>query len=264
MKGYSASTISKQLQVIKGIFAKARKNRLITDDPAEDLTAPTGTKGTHRALTADEVKLILKYWPKVYSGLWVMLMLFAGLRRGEMMALDWESVDMNERTLTVRQTAVIMKNKVIVQPRAKSAAGLRIIPIVQPLFEALSSVAETRRKGFVCLSAHDLPLTETALKNGIKRFINVVNRSEAKQPLNQSGRRTDLKPEPPPEFSFRCHDLRHTFCTFLFDSGADVKTAAYLMGHSDVTVTMRIYTHLSEQRKRTSTTAIMDFFKGLN
>ena len=239
MKDYSASTLSKQLQVVKAVFAKARKNKLIADDPAEDLTAPKGTSGTHRALTRDEIKLILDRWRSCPAGLWCMLMLFAGLRRSEMMALDWSCVDMTERTLTVRQVGVLLNNKMIVQPRAKSKAGLRIIPIALPLYNALETVPVDLRSGFVCLSANNTALTETALKWGIQRFTRILG------------------------FDFRCHDLRHTFATLLYDSGTDVKTAAYLLGHSDVTVTMKIYTHLSEERKQTSTAALLDYFSAI-
>ena len=48
---------------------------------------------------------------------------------------------------------------------------------------------------------------------------------------------------------FTPHELRHTFCTILFESGIDVLTAQKLMGHSDPKITMDIYTHLSEQHE---------------
>lgn len=235
MKKYSASTISKQMQVTKSVFQKARKNRLISDDPADDLSAPVGTKGTHRALTKQEIEIILNNWQSVYSGIWVMLMLFAGLRRGEMIAIDWSDVDLSERTLTVRQVGVIVSNKVIIEHRTKTRAGSRIIPIGQPLLEALLSIPPKQRSGFICLSAHRQPLTETAVRRGIEMF------------QKKAG------------ISFRCHDLRHTFCSLLYDGNVDVQTAAYLMGHSDVMVTMRIYTHLSEERKNKSSAALLDF-----
>ena len=236
MKNYSASTLSKQLQVTKAVFSKARKNKLISDDPAEDLTAPVGTKGTHRALTREEIKLIVERWQSCPAGFWTMLMLFAGLRRSEMIALDWSAVDLTERTLTVKQVGILYNNQMIVQPRAKSQAGLRIIPIAEPLYNVLVSVPEALRSGFVCLSANHTALTETAVQWGIQRFTRILG------------------------FTFRCHDLRHTFATLLYDSGTDVKTAAYLLGHSDITVTMKIYTHLSEQRKQASTAALLDYF----
>lgn len=263
MAKYSASTISKQLQATRAVFQKARKNKLIPDNPAEDLLPPSGSRGTHRALSQDEIRLIMKHYPLCYSGLWVMLMLFAGLRRGEMIALKWSDVDLKERTLSVRHVGVIVSNRVVVEERTKTRAGVRVIPLGQPLYEALLSVPESKRSGFVCLNANHKPLTETSVRRGVDQFVRVLSRAETGQALNQKGRRTDKDPEPPPLFSFRCHDLRHTFCTLMYDHGVDVQTAAYLMGHSDVTVTMKIYTHLSEERKKKSNAALLDFFAEL-
>ena len=263
LDNYSASTISKQMQVLKKVFAKARKNKLITDDPSEDLAAPDGTRGTHRALTREEINLILRHYSQTgNAGIWVMLMLFAGLRRSEMLGLDWASVDLTARTITVSQVGVISNNQIIIQQRTKTKAGTRIIPIVEPLYNALVSIPAPH-VGFVCKSMRGHDLTETAVNCGIKHFISTVNRLESGTPLVQSGKRTDLHPDPAPKFSFRCHDLRHTFCTLLYDSGVDVKFAAYLMGHSDITVTMKIYTHLSEQRRSASSELMLDYFKSL-
>lgn len=263
LSGKSYSTVRAQLQVLRRVFKKARKNGLIADDPAEDLQLPSYTKGTHRALTRAEVELVLKYWnaPGNYAGLWVLLLLFCGLRRGEMMALDWSAVDLQARTLTVRQVAVIRGNKATIESRAKTKAGLRTLPIPDLLYNALAAVPV--RRGFVCLSAHGRPLTESAVSRGLERFNSILNRAAAGAALSQPGRRSDLNPEPPPVFSARYHDFRHTYCTFLYDSGVDVKTAAYLLGHADVSVTMRIYTHLSEAKKAASTSALTAYFDAL-
>ena len=263
LAGMSYSTVRTQLQVLRRVFKKARKNGLIADDPAEDLVLPAYTRGTHRALTRAEIDLILKYWnaPGNYAGLWVLLMLFCGLRRGEMMALEWSAVDLDAHALTVRQVAVIDGNAARIEARAKTKAGLRTLPIPDILYNALAAVPD--RRGFVCLSAHGKPLTESAVSRGLERFNSIVNRAAAGQPLSQPGHRTDKAPEPPPTFAIRYHDLRHTYATFLFESGVDVKTAAYLLGHADVSVTMRIYTHLSEQKKAASTTALTVYFNAL-
>ena len=87
--GMSSSTVTKYLSVIKRVFRKARKNRLIAEDPSEDLARPPSVKGSHRALERWEVDLILEHWHDygVRAGLWVLLMLLCGLRRGEVIAL---------------------------------------------------------------------------------------------------------------------------------------------------------------------------------
>ena len=59
------------------------------------------------------------------------------------------------------------------------------------------------------------------------------------------------------------HSLRHTFATMLFDAGVDVKTAAYLMGHSDIRVTMDIYTHLSQERRTASEGMLLTYLDAL-
>lgn len=265
-KGMSFSTCDKYRQAIKRVFRRAVKNRIIDYDPADDLRMPPHTKGSHRALEAWEVSHILAHWnePGLHAGLWVMLMLLAGLRRGEMMALDWSAVDLDARVLTVRQTAVIHGNQAEIVQRAKSKAGLRSIPMCEPLFTALSSVPEDHRDGLVCRSAKGLPLTESACSRGLDAFCHALERLLNGEPLHIQGKRPAKKTNPNRKtFAFRAHDLRHTFCTLLYDSGVDVKTAAYLMGHADIRVTMAIYTHLSEQRRKISETKMLGYFNAL-
>lgn len=266
VKGMSYSTCEKYRQAIKRVFKRAAKNRIIDYDPADELALPPHSKGTHRALEAWEVAHIIAHWnePGMHAGLWVMIMLLAGLRRGEMIALDWSSVDLENRLLYVRQAAVIHGNQAEVVDRAKSKAGIRTIPICQPLYDALSSVPKSKRNGRVCLSAKNKPLSESAVRCGLTTFCNSLERLLNGEPLRNPGRRTDLESRDVWQtFSFRAHDLRHTFCTMLYDSGVDVKTAAYLMGHADIRVTMEIYTHLSEQRRAISQDAMLKYFNGL-
>lgn len=274
--GMSFSTCDKYRQAIKRLFERARKNKIIPDNPADDLTLPQYTKGTHRALEAWEIDLILQHWnePGLHAGLWVMLMLLCGLRRGEMMAIEWKDVHLDARTLDVMQVAVIDGNQTIIEQRAKSAAGIRTIPLCQPLWDALNSVPQAQRTGFVCLSAHGKPLTESAVSRGLATFCsglqNIINGEPARRP----GRRTDIERKKAQNenhladpgkkvFSFRAHDLRHTFCSMLYSSGVDVKTAAYLMGHADIRVTMEIYTHLSREKRSASESMMLSYLDAL-
>ena len=75
---------------------------------------------------------------------------------------------------------------------------------------------------------------------------------------DQRGRRSDLKKAKEEkgaiwhDFSFTCHDLRHTYATALYDAGVPVKAAQYFLGHADVRVTLDLYTHLSKEREEKS------------
>ena len=261
LAGKSFSTITKYKQALQRVFRKAYKNKLIADDPSDDLQTPAYTKNSHVALSRDIINLIVSNYQHSPAGLWILLMLFTGLRRGEMIALQWDCIDLTERTLTVKRTAVIQSNAAVIQDRAKTAAGIRVIPIPSTLYDALTAIPETHRTGFVCLSANGKPLTEHAISRGLERFCNILTRIINDRPINpnRANSLTDL-----PRVSIRTHDLRHTYATLLYDAGVDVKTAAYLLGHSDIRVTMDIYTHLSEERKAKSTSELLlllDTFK---
>lgn len=230
--GMSYSSVSKYYHAMKLVFSKARKNKLIIDDPSEDLSMPKAQKGTHRALEKYEVDCITQNWDKHRCGIWAMLMLLAGVRRGEMMALDWKNVDMENRKLQIREVAVVASNKTVVEERAKTDAGIRVIPICEPLYNCLNSVDVKDRVGFVCKSASGGPLSKSAYDRGWDSYN-----------LKMDALLDNKK------FSVRAHDLRHTFATALYDAGVDVKTAQYYLGHSDIRMTMDLYTHISKERE---------------
>lgn len=265
LAGTSYSNCDKYRQAIKRVFLRARKNKIIADNPAEDLVLPPNTRGTHRALEPWEVQHILAHWNDdgLRGGLWVLLMLFCGLRRGELIALDWEAVDMGKRLLHVEQVAVIRSNQPEIVQRAKSEAGIRTIPIATPLYNALDAIPAASRRGAICLSSRGQRLSESAFTRGLEAFCAALERILNGEPARAPGKRTDLIGKPKLQFSFRAHDLRHTFATMLYDSGVDVKTAAYLLGHADIRVTMEIYTHLSREKRSTSEQLMLTYLDAL-
>lgn len=256
LAGMSYSTVEKYRQAIKRVFEKARKNKLISENPAEDLALPSYEKGTHRALESWEVELILSNWNNsdARAGLWVMLMLLCGLRRGEMIALRWENIDLDSRTLKVCETAVIISNKTIIESRAKTDAGLRTLPICKALYDALNATPPDKRTGLVCVSAKGCVLTESSVSRGMESFRNVMERILNGEPAFQSGRRTDLEKsyKNRKHIFFTAHDLRHTYATALYDAGVPVKAAQYFLGHADIRITLDLYTHLSKERESAS------------
>lgn len=268
LDGMSYSTVDKYRQAMRRVFERARKNKIISENPADGLVLPQHEKGTHRALEKWEVEHILANWNTgaSHAGIWVLLMLLCGLRRGEMMALRWENVNLTARTLTVCEVAVIQSNRTIIERRAKTDAGLRTIPICQALYAALMSFPESERTGLVCLSAKHKLLTESAVSRGLETFCKVMERILNGEPPTQRGRRTDIerkqatKKEPDRKlFSFTAHDLRHTYATALYDAGVPVKAAQYFLGHADIRVTLDLYTHLSKERESASRNQMVEY-----
>lgn len=283
LAGTSKSNISKFVMVTQQLFARAKANKIIRDDPALYLQIPQGTEGKHRALARWEADMILENWYHHRVGLWVMLMMLAGLRRGEIIALDWGCVDMENRTLTIYRAAEIIKNKSKIKDDTKTDAGKRILPICQPLYDVLNAVPIEKRTGLVCLSASGEQISQSAYDRGISGFNVAMERILNDEDLDQRGRRpkdkqkvngksakkaktktavpkTDHENASEPEkgniivptrkeFTMRGHDLRYTFATALYDAGVDVKSAQYYLGHSDIKTTMNLYTELSQERE---------------
>jgi integrase len=264
--GMSFSTVSKYGIVIKKVFGKARKNKIIADDPSEDLIRPHYTTGTHRCLEGWEIDLILANWynEDARTGIWVMLMLLCGLRRGEMMALRWEHVDMEARKITICEVAVIAGNQSVIEDRAKSRAGERTLPMPKALFEALSTTPASLRSGLVCLSAKGAQLTRQAVMSGIYQFCVVMTRIVNGEPSKNLGGWANAKKKVPKKdrvlFEFRCHDLRHTYATALHDADVPLKAAQYFLGHGDIRITIELYTHLSKEKENLSRDRLISHF----
>lgn len=270
VRGMSVSTIKKYFYTIQKVFKKAKRNKLIGDNPAEDLEMPTGTEGTHRALDRWEIEFIIEHWQAHRSGLWAMLLMLCGLRRGELMGLRWENIDMEARSLSVCEVAVIKGNQATIEERAKTSAGIRVIPICKPLYDALDKTPRSKRNGFVALSASGKQLSESGFTRGWCGFCLTMERLLNNEPLDQRGVRWDLLSEEErterqknrTTFLIRPHDMRHTFATILFEAGVSIKDAQYYLGHASTKMTMDLYTHYTEERKKKARIALVGFLDG--
>lgn len=234
---YSKSQLSKLRMTLKQIFKKARKNKLILDDPAEDLELPACSEGTHRAITDEERTMILRTAKNHRGGLYVKIMLYCGLRPGEVDALQWKFVDLLERTIHVRQ-AVKHGTNIIGDP--KSSAGIRDVPIPDVLFPDLEAACGTPDE-FVCCQETGEMLTRSSRNRMWKSFCREMDlASGAVVYRNQIVESKIAK-----DLTLYC--LRHTYCTDLQRAGVPLNVAKTLMGHEDISVTANIYTHTSNE-----------------
>lgn len=223
--GKSSQSAEKYRLTLKRAFGKAVRNGLIKSNPADELPLPEGKPlGTHRALSKDEVKVILDNSENGRMGLAASIMILSGLRRGEMVALTWENIDLDNRIIHVRQNAVLDHYNTVIKPHTKTEAGIRDIPISDRLLAILEN-APGEHVGFVYKS------TKSSGHIGLPTF------SMSFDTYMQS---IGLKCRP--------HDLRHTFATFLYEANVDIKAAQIILGHKDIKVTLGIYTHLSEEK----------------
>jgi integrase len=180
-------------------------------------------------------------------GLPAMLMLYCGLRRGEIIALTWGDINIKERQIFVSKSATFNKNASSLK-EPKSKAGKRIVPIPDIVLPCLQENA--KRPLLVCPSQSGMLMTHAAFKRAWESYLHFLN--------IKAGGRDASRSHPKVQFiaNITPHMLRHTYATMLYDAGVDVKSAQKFLGHAEVTTTLQIYTHLSEEKEQTAIDAL--------
>ena len=223
--GKSSSSILQASLAIGGVFRSAVADRIILSDPTQSIKPPKGTHGTHRAITQEERQAIHNTSHRLRPA--VMVMLYAGLRKGEAIALDIDrDVDFENRLIHVREAVHHLPNGQPEITTTKTEAGVRTIPLLDTLANELRGL-----HGLLCTSAKGLLMSDSAFDRAWQNYLKALSKTAGK-PIR-----------------IRTHDLRHSFCTMLYDAGIDIKSAMLWMGHANETMTMRIYTHLSNQKR---------------
>ena len=228
-KGYSASTIKRAKMLYTALYDSAMENNICRRNPFRGRFAqpPKAPSGSHRALTEEEVCLIRSTPHRVQLA--ALIMLYAGLRRGEVLALTTD--DITDDEIIVNKAIRFDGNKpVIVAP--KTASGTRRVPILSILRPYLENA--TGR----ILSANNGIVTSTAWKRAWDSYLHALS-TAAGHPV-----------------SIRPHDLRHTYCTMLRDAGVDMKQAMIWLGHADEKMILHVYDHVSEKRTQNSVSQV--------
>lgn len=259
--GKSASHIKKYCATMKSIFESAVEDGAVQRNPCCKLKRPMGESGTHRALEQWEISAVEAMVGHHDFDLAAMFMLYAGLRRGEVLALDIDrDVDFDRGVIHVRGAISFDEGN---QPRqkktAKTEAGLRDVPLLEPLRRAL-----TGRHGLVATGENGSIMSKSAVTRkwesytlAIEEMVNGrkkrwYGKTKADKALLAAGGTLPSWRK----CTVRMHDFRHTFCTFCWEAGIDIKTVMEWMGHADEQMVLKIYAHLTEKKKRENALAL--------
>ena len=256
----SRSSQQKIVTVLKRICASAVRDGLLETDPAAGLKAGGKDSEEKTALTKPQQQALLAAVSNLNTETFVRLCLFAGLRREEALGLRWEDVDLKGTapSLTVaRVCAWDGKNTADVRTELKSKAARRTIPLPPQLADHLKAQQAGSSSPFVCPGASGDAMTAAAFRRMWdkvgQRTVRDVRR---KQPdgkilvrrLKVGERASPNAPEISLDFHVTPHQLRHTYITELILAGVNIKRVQYLAGHANPMITLRIYTHLMENR----------------
>lgn len=228
----------KQLKAVcSDMFDKAFENGLILKNPVTSAVVPkSGKSNNRRSLTPLEQRYFLRAADKCKHGLFFKIIYYCGLRPGEVAALQWCDFDLKNKILKV--TKAVKPRGGIGEP--KSSAGIRQVPIPDSLAASLKPADNpfdflflTQQVGFA---------SETVRSNWWKEIMKQMNIEAGCKVV-----KGELVPPYPIADDLVPYCLRHTYCTNLQAAGVPINVARELMGHSDIGITSKIYTHSSTE-----------------
>lgn len=231
--------------VLRPAFNMALEDDLIRKNPFEfplgSVVADDSKK--REALTPEQEETFLNFvkedqhFSKYYDGIYVLLN--TGLRISEFCGLTPEDVDFEKECIHVRGQLVRPSNMITAYEPTKTVSGVRDVPMSEEVMECFRRITENRKKplveaevdgksGFYFLDKDGRPLLALHWEHYFKRIVDKYNNHY-----------TEKLPRITP------HVCRHTFCSKMARRGMNAKNLQYIMGHSEIGITLNTYTHLS-------------------
>jgi integrase len=251
----SPNTIIHRHANIRKALQYAFKTELIERNPADRIERPKKNKFVGSIYSSAELDILFKIVKGKIIELAVILGAFYGLRRSEVVGLKWDAIDYNMKTITIKHTVTEMtidgETVIIEKDRTKTKSSFRSLPLIKPFEEMLlqlKSMQEMNRT--VCGKMYCKDYLEYIYVNELGERIkpNFITHNFAITLKNNN-----LK-------KIRFHDLRHSCASLLYANGVSLKEIQEWLGHSDISTTSNIYTHLDFNSKISSANAIIGVF----
>ena len=267
----SASVYKSVVILYKSIFRAAKESHVIDTNPTIYLEAKGGgvPQEERQALTDEQVERLLDAIRGLPPYVFVMIGLYAGLRREEILALQWDSVylDTDAPYLTVRRAWHTEHNRPVILTELKTKAAERNIPLPDRLAECLKAAKKKSTSDYVIANQDGEPLSYTQFKRLWQYIVTRTAKPRIARKLVDgkyvkynyykyvNGQCVKCTVTPTPgshqknnpklvyaiDFDVTPHQLRHTYITNLLYAGIDPKTVQYLAGHENSKTTMDIY-----------------------
>ena len=253
----SEGLYNKVNMLLKCIFYAAERNQILEHNPCAGISGKGGKPSKKReALTDQQVAVLLDTVKGLPPYLFIMLGLYSGLRREEILALQWDCVFLDEDTpyLSVRRAWRTEHNRPVVSTVLKTPAAKRDIPIPKCLVDCLREAKENSISDYVIADSKGEPLAASQFQRvwqyvvvrstKPRNYYKYVNGESIKYTVTPTLGMTQ-KNQPQIkytlDFDVTPHQLRHTYITNLLYAGVDPKTVQYLAGHENSKTTMDIY-----------------------
>ena len=225
-KGLSAKTVRNINQVISSAMDMAVRHKLILSNPTEGCELPKVEHREMKTLPAEQLGAFLREAKE--SGVYELyyLDLATGLRRGELLGLKWEDIDLQNGVIHVRRQVARVDGEVKELP-LKTKNSYRNISISRDAVAMLEEMEAHRSSDYVFPSSTGGPISPDSVNNMLHRVL----------------KRAGLP-------SIRFHDLRHTFATLALQNGVDIKTVSGMLGHFSAGFTLDTYAHVTTSAQK--------------
>ena len=260
-RGYS--TLTSVRGVLKPAFQMAFEEDVVRRNPFDFIITkyvPNDSK-KRAALTKEQQELWMDFirndntYKKYYDEFVVLL--GTGMRVSEFCGLTFNDLDFKNRSINVDHQLVRDRHCNYYTEKTKTECGRRTIPMTDEVYKALQNILKNRPKlrtemvvdgysGFILIDQNNHPKVALHIEHECKWARNKYQKLHPDKPLPL------ITP----------HVFRHTFCTNMVNAGMDVKVLQYLMGHSEIDVTLNVYTHMTYDRAASQMIRLVDGMPG--
>lgn len=241
-----------QLSIINRVFKYAVHLDIIQTNPVDRIIRPKQQKPRKEkiALTKEELNQFLTLAkkdarPVLYTA-WHTLA-YTGLRRGELLGLEWSDIDFENKTISVNKTLVTVNGSLYTQS-PKTKRSTRTISLDDATIQVLKNWKLEQKKQFFKNDVKSKDIVITNIKGSYLDF--AYFRDELKKFLSTH----NLK-------RFSVHSLRHTHASLLFEAGIEPKTISDRLGHSNIQTTLNMYTHLNDKQRSDVADRLLKFLE---
>jgi integrase len=232
-EGLDPSTIRNALMPLRAIFRRAIARGEVAVNPVSGLELPAVRGRRDRIASPSEARELLDVLPASDRALWATAV-YAGLRRGELMATRWEDIDLAGGVIRVERSWDAVAGPI----EPKSQAGRRSVPIPAALRDHLveRKLACGWSEGLAFGRTSTTPFSDTATVGRARRAWERENERRV-EAAEDPGSVVELQP-------IGLHECRHTFASMMIAAGVNAKALSTYMGHANVAITYDRYGHL--------------------
>ena len=250
--GVSANTIKHRHANIHRALGYAFKTGLLDLNPADRVDLPKKNVFETEPYTEKEIMQLFEAVKDTPLELIVILTAFYGLRREEVLGLKWNAVDFDKHTITIKNVVTEAyldgKCQLVEKNRTKTKSSFRTLPLV-PQIESLLRRAKAQQEEYreLCGDCYNTAYLDYVNVNPMG---DLIKPGYVSQQFPVFLKRAGLR-------KIRFHDLRHSCATLMYAKGVQLKDMQLWLGHSDISTTSNIYTHLDFDSKLDSANAIL-------